>query len=87
MKQIFQGMLFGPLYSRKKGPTLGSFLVKPNKDLPLMKEMMEKGTVKTVMNKSFHLEQADQALKHYAAGKAQGKLVITIEALSKISDF
>lgn len=78
MKQIFQAMLLGPFYSRKKGQRFSSFLVKPNENLGFMKELMECGKVNTVIDRCYPLAQAGEALKHYASGKAQGKVVITV---------
>ena len=79
MKQIFQAMLIGPFYSRKNGRRFSSFLVKPNKNIAFMKELMESGKVDPLIDRTYPLEQAAEALKYYASKKAQGKVVITIE--------
>lgn len=79
MKQIFQAMLLGPLYSRREGKRGSSFLVKPNKDLLYMSELLNSGSVKPVIDRSYPLHKSGEALKYYAAGKAQGKVVVTIE--------
>lgn len=82
MRQIFQAMLLGPLYSRnsrKGGKHAVSFLVKPNKDLLYMSELLNSGRVKPVIDRSYPLHQSVEALEHYASGKAQGKVVVTLE--------
>jgi NADPH:quinone reductase-like Zn-dependent oxidoreductase len=79
MKQIFQAMLLGPLYSRRRGMRVTSFLVKPNKDLLYMNELLNSRIVKSVLDRSYPLHQAKEALQYYATGKARGKVVITME--------
>src|SRR4051812_46933315 len=46
MAQIFQGLLIGPWISMTGGKKMGNLLVKPNKDLAFMKELIEAGKVK-----------------------------------------
>ncbi len=79
MAQIFQAMLLGPLLSMIGGKKLTNLYMAPSqKDLLLMKELIEAGKVKPVIDRCYTLRQAPEALKYYARGHARGKVVITI---------
>ena len=78
MAQIFQGMLLGPLLSTG-GKKMGSMLVEPNRDLDLMRDLIEAGRVKPVIDRCYPLRQTAEALRYYGEGHARGKVVITVE--------
>jgi NADPH:quinone reductase-like Zn-dependent oxidoreductase len=78
MKQIFEALLLGPLYSRKRGKRFKSFLVKVNKDLSVMKDLIDEGKIIPAIDRSYQLENVKEALAHYATGKARGKVIISI---------
>jgi NADPH:quinone reductase-like Zn-dependent oxidoreductase len=77
--QIFQAQLLGPWLSMFGGKKLGAYTVKPNRDLALMKELIEAGKVKPVIDRSFPLGETAAAFRHYMEGHARGKVVIIIE--------
>ena len=79
LAQIFQALLLGPFISMTGSRKLGSLLVKPNKDLAFMKELIEAGKVKPVIDRRYQLSEAAEALRYYAEGHARGKVVITVE--------
>ena len=79
MKQIFQAMLLGPFISIIGNKKLGSMLVKPNRDLSFMKELIESGKIKPVIDRSYKLHETAEALKYYGKGHARGKVIISIE--------
>ncbi len=79
MVQIFQAMLLGPWISMTGRKKLGSMTVKPNKDLGFMKELIEAGKVKSVIDRRYSLREAAEALRYYGEGHARGKVVITLE--------
>jgi NADPH:quinone reductase-like Zn-dependent oxidoreductase len=83
MTQIFQSLLLGPLISRTGGKRLGSMLVKPNQDLGLMKELIEAGKVKPIIDRCYPLSESAEALRYYGEGHAKGKVVITVEHNNK----
>ena len=59
--------------------TLGNFLVSPNAaDLAVIAGMIEAGTVTPVMDRTYPLSQAAQALDHVGQGHARGKVAITV---------
>jgi len=83
MAQIFQALLLGPLVSMAGSKNLGSMVVKPNKDLAFVKELIEAGKVNPVIDRCYPLSEAAEALRYYAEGHARGKVVITVEHNSK----
>ncbi len=84
MTQIFQGMLMGPLISMTGGKKLSSMTVKPNKDLVFMKELIETGKVKPVIDSSYSFNKTAEALQYYGEGRARGKVVITVAHSNKL---
>ncbi len=78
MAQIFQANLLGPWISMFGSKKLGSWTVKPNKDLVFMKELIEAGKVKSVIDRRYPLSEVAEALRYYGEGHARGKVVITV---------
>ena len=78
MAQIFQGLLLGPLLSRG-GQKMGGMLVEPNRDLDLMRDLIDAGRVKPVIDRCYPLRQTAEALRYDGEGHARGKVVITVE--------
>jgi NADPH:quinone reductase-like Zn-dependent oxidoreductase len=77
--QIFDAMLWGSLMSISGGKTMGGVSAKPNqKDLLLLKEMLEAGAIKPVIDKRYPLHETADALRYLGAGHARGKVVITV---------
>ena len=79
MAQIFQPMLLGPLVS-SGGRKMSSLAMKPDtQDLAFVKELIEAGQVKPVIDKSFSLNELPAALGYYGEGHSRGKVVVTVE--------
>lgn len=77
--QMFEAMLLGSWRSKKGGQKLGNILVKPSqKDLQLMKELIEAGKVKPVIDRCYPLSGVPDAIRYVEAGHAKGKVVITV---------
>ena len=77
--QIFQAMLLGPLMSKNGGKKMGGVSAKPNqKDLAFIKELLETGKVKPVIDKRYPLSETAEALRYLGAGHARGKVVISV---------
>jgi len=49
------------------------------KDLFFMKEIIEAGKVKPVIDRRYTLSEVAEALRYYGEGHARGKVVITME--------
>ncbi len=80
MAQIFQALLLGPVIS-KTGSKKISFMgiAKLNqKDLALLKEFLEAGKIKPVIDRRYPLSETAEAVRYLEAGHARGKVVITV---------
>ncbi len=85
MAQMFQALLLGPLVSMIGNKKLRAGSAKPNqKDLIFIKELIEAGKVKPVMDRRYSLHEVPQALQYLWEGHARGKVVITVEHNNKI---
>jgi NADPH:quinone reductase-like Zn-dependent oxidoreductase len=77
--QMFQAMLQGPWISKTSNKKVGTFLQRPNqKDLNYLKELVESGKVKPVIDRKYKLSDLPEAFRYFEQGRAQGKVVITI---------
>jgi len=80
MAQIFQAMLLGSWMSKKGGKKMGGVSAKiDQKDLGIIKELLETGKVVPVIDKRYPLSEAAEALRYLGEGHARGKVVITVE--------
>jgi NADPH:quinone reductase-like Zn-dependent oxidoreductase len=77
--QMFQALLIGPWLSMSGSRKLGGMTVKPNRDLVFMKELIEAGKVKPVIDRCYPLAETADAFRYYGEGHTKGKVVITIE--------
>ncbi len=63
---------------------MGNMLAKPSqKNLIFMKELIEAGKVKPVIDRRFPLRDVADAIRYLEAGHAKGKVVITVEPNGK----
>lgn len=77
--QMFQAMVQGPWVSMTGKQKMGTFLQRANqKDLVFMKDLLEAGKVKPVIDRSYKLSELPEAFRYFAEGHAQGKVVITV---------
>lgn len=77
--QMFQAITLGPWISKTTNKKMGSFLQRPNQhDLIYLKELLETGKVKPVIDRQYRLEDLPEAFRYFEQGHAQGKVVITI---------
>ena len=80
MAQIFQAMLLGSRMSEKGGRKLGAVVAKiDQKDLGVLKELLEAGKVIPVIDRCYPLSEAAEALRYLGEGHARGKIVITMD--------
>jgi NADPH:quinone reductase-like Zn-dependent oxidoreductase len=80
MDQLSQAMLQGSWISMTGSQKMGNLLAKPNHaDLIYMKELLEAGKVKPVIDRRYPLSEVPEALRYLEEGHAQGKIVITLE--------
>ncbi len=82
--QMFQAMLLGPLMSITGNKKMGSMLAKTNnKDLFFLKELLEAGKVKPVIDRRYPINELAEAIRYLEEGHAKGKVVITVEHNNK----
>lgn len=78
--QMFQAMAFGPWISMTSNKKMGTFLQRANqKDLVFMKDLIEAGKVKPVIDRSYKLSEISEAFTYFEEGHSQGKVVMTVE--------
>ena len=85
MTQIVQGMLLGRLLSRigsKKLDFMG-IATTDQKDLVVIRELLEAGKVVPVIDGCYPLSEASEALRYLGQGHAKGKVVITVDHNNK----
>ena len=84
MTQSLQATMIGPFISMTGSKKMGGMLVKPNKnDLIFIKELIEANKVTPVIDRQYLLSEAVDAFHYMGEGRAQGKVVITMEQNSK----
>lgn len=77
--QMFQAMTLGAWISVTGGKKMGTFLQRPNrKDLLYLRELLEAGKVKPVIDRCYKLSEVPKAFRYFEEGHAQGKVVITV---------
>jgi NADPH:quinone reductase-like Zn-dependent oxidoreductase len=77
--QIFQAMLLGPWMSMIGNKKMGGVSATASqKDLIIMKELLEAGKVVPVIDKRYPLSEVAEALRYRGEGHARGKVVITV---------
>ncbi|MEI4771476.1 NAD(P)-dependent alcohol dehydrogenase [Psychrobacillus sp. FJAT-51614] len=77
--QFTQAMVLGPFFSMTGSKKMGSFLQRANqKDLIFIKDLIEAGKVKPVIERSYKLSEVPEAFRYFEEGHNQGKIVITM---------
>jgi NADPH:quinone reductase-like Zn-dependent oxidoreductase len=81
MRQLLESGLLGPLVSRKgkeRFMMMGSVKIN-QKDLIVMKGLLEAGEVVPVIDRRYSLSETREAFRYLGEGHAKGKVVITVE--------
>ena len=78
-KQMFQSLFLGPWLSMIGDRKIRSLLSQPNQaDLNFVKDLLESGKIKPVIDRRYSLSEVPEALGYLEAGHARGKVVITV---------
>jgi NADPH:quinone reductase-like Zn-dependent oxidoreductase len=84
LAQVMQAMLLGPWMSQDGGKTMvGISSTSTEKELNVLKEMLEAGKLVPVIERCYPLSETAEALRYLGAGHAMGKVVITVEQNGK----
>ena len=80
LRLLFEHLILGPFRSKAGGKRVGQMdTAKANqKDLAFLKELLETGKVKPVIDRCYPLSETAEAIRYLEAGHAQGKVVITV---------
>ena len=77
--QFFQSMFAAPWISMTGSKKMTNILKKVNnKDMVFMKELLEAGKVKSVIDRRYPLTETAEAIRYLEKGHARGKVVITV---------
>jgi NADPH:quinone reductase-like Zn-dependent oxidoreductase len=77
--QLFQSMIQGLWSPLNGGKQISAMLQRSNqKDLEYVKELIESGKIKPVIDRTYPLREITQAFKYFEEGHAQGKVIITL---------
>jgi NADPH:quinone reductase-like Zn-dependent oxidoreductase len=82
---LFQHMFLGPLMSMTGSKKIGLMgTANANKkDLGFLKELLEAGKVKPVIDRRYPLSEVPEAIRYLEEGHARGKVVITLQHNNK----
>jgi len=78
LPRILAAALLGPVHSLT-GKKMGMLLAKANepRDMATMAEFIEAGTVVPIIDKTYPLSEAAEALRYLGEGQARGKVIVT----------
>ena len=76
---FFRGMLRGPIVSMFVGQTLGGINAKTTKeDLQALSELIDAGSVTPIVDRTYDLVEAADAVRYLAEGHPSGKIIVTV---------
>lgn len=76
-KQLFQALLLGSWMSRTEGHKMGALTAVPSApDLDALRDLIEAGKVKPVIDARYPLSEAADAVRHMEQQHARGKIVL-----------
>jgi NADPH:quinone reductase-like Zn-dependent oxidoreductase len=77
--RLAQAVLLGPLVSVVWKKRVRIVVLKPNKYLGYMTELVEAGRVRPVVDGRYTLSEAAEAMRYFGESKHKGKIVLTVE--------
>jgi len=77
LAQLLRTLVLSLFVSQK----MGTFVAKANtKDLLVLRELLEAGKIKPVIDRTYPLSETPEAIRYLAEGHARGKVVVTMAA-------
>jgi len=74
--RVIHTLLLSPFISQQMGMMLAEL---NKKDLTVLADMMQAGTVKPVIDRTYPLSQIADAIRYLEQGHARGKVIVTVE--------
>ncbi len=76
---ILRSLILNPLISKIKGRKVVSFMANVNqRDLAVLKELLEAGKVVPVIDRKYSLSEVPQTIRYVEKGHTRGKVVVTV---------
>ena len=80
MRQIFQGMLLGPIATMGRNMKIGSFMVKESTDdLAFVADLIAENRIISLIDRCYPLDQGIDAMRYFGEGHANGKVIISMQ--------
>ena len=79
MARLFQSLLWKPWISLTQGKSVRIVVLKANKDLTYMTELVEAGKVAPVIDGPYKLSEVPDGFRRFGEGRHKGKVVFAIE--------
>ncbi len=81
MSRLFGNVILGAISAKTAGKKIEIFSAKANqKDLVFIKDLIEAGKVKPVIDRCYPLDETVEAIRYLETSRARGKVVITVES-------
>jgi len=72
--------ILGPWISKENGKRFKTFIKTPRQsDLEFIKDLLESGMIKPVIDRQFDLSEAPEAVHYVEKGHTQGKVVLSVK--------
>ncbi|HET9908251.1 MAG TPA: NAD(P)-dependent alcohol dehydrogenase [Anaerolineales bacterium] len=83
--RLLEQMTLGKLLSKDGGRKIGGMGMAKvtSEDLLVIKELLETGKVRPVIDRSYPLSETAEAIRYLETGHAKGKVVITVQSITK----
>ena len=76
--RLVQTLCLGPWITMRTGKSTRVVILKANKDMAHVNELFESGALRPVIDRTFPLHEARDAMRYYAQGDFVGKIVVTV---------
>ena len=83
LSRSMQGLVVSPFVSQRLVPVLGAA---NTQDLEFLKELIEAGEVRPVIDRTFPLSEAADAVRYLNSGRARGKIVVGVRGATSVAD-